>query len=479
MSTTDFLALLPLLVVGYASVILMVIVTFKRGNSAAYWLTLATLASAFGAIFIAGIYSPRSVTPLIRVDDYSLYFDGLILVAAFFVTMFSRDYMPTDGKRAEPFYVLILMAVLGMLTVASSGHFASFFLGFEILSVSLYGLIGYIRKRKISLEAAIKYLILAAAASAFLLFGIALVYSEYGTMEFAKLVPILAAGNLSTLTYLGMALIIVGFGFKLTIVPFHMWSPDVYQGAPVPITMLIASGSKAAVFALLLRLVAAANLTDQHVVFVIITALAVATMFTGNLLALMQNNVKRLLAYSSIAQIGYLLIPLAAGGTLGASSIAFYLVSYVATTIVAFGVIAIISGRREQGDLEHLSDYRGLSARRPYMAAIFAISLLSLTGIPLTSGFFAKLFIFSAAVKSGLWWLVIIGVLNTGISGFYYMRVVFTMYAPSETIIHTQQAKPAGAIALGAASAAVVFFGVYPVPLLRLAEAAVRNLGFR
>ena len=478
MTVTDFIALLPMLLVGYASVILMLIVTFKQGNTAAYWFTIVTFIAAFGALFEARLYAPISVTLLIRIDYYSLYFNGLILLGALLVTLFCRDYMMIHAKRSEPFYVLLLMAVLGMLVIASSSHFVSFFLGFEILSVSLYGLIGYTRRVKHSIEAAVKYLILAATASAFLLFGIALIYSEYGILDFARLMPMLTVGRISTLSYMAMALIMVGFAFKLAIVPFHMWSPDVYQGAPVPITMLIASISKGAVFALLLRLTASGNLAQNHVVFTLISVLAIATMFTGNLLALLQDNVKRLLAYSSIAQIGYLLIPLAAGGVLGSSSTAFYLVSYVATTIVAFGIITILSGQREFGDLEHLSEYRGLSIRRPYMAALFTLSLLSLTGIPLTSGFFAKLFIFSAAAKAGLWWLLIIGVFNSGISAFYYLRVIFTMYSPSDLPIQLQRTRIAGGISLGVAASIVVFFGIYPVPLLRLAEAVVRHLPF-
>jgi len=478
MTGTDFIALLPLLITGYASVILTLLVAFLRNHTLAYWFTLVSMAAAFASICIARRYAPIAVTPLLEVDDYSLYFDGVILVGALLVAMFSRDYLPSHERHNEAYYLLLLMAVLGMLTIASSAHLGSLFLGIETLSVSLYGLIGYTRKHKPSLEAAMKYLILAATSSAFLLFGIALVYFEYGTMNFRMIAPIWSSGMLSVMAYFGLALIAVGFGFKLAIVPFHMWSPDVYQGAPAPVTMLIASGSKGAVFALLLRMVAMSNLQDNRSIFLLLAVLAVATMSIGNLLALLQNNVKRLLAYSSIAQIGYLLIPLASGVTRGPSSIAFYLASYIATTILAFGVISIISSTRSSGDVENLADYRGLASRRPLLAALLSLSLLSLIGMPLTSGFFAKFYIFSAAAQAGLWWLLIVGVINSGMSAFYYLRVVFTMYAAGESETQLPNARPASAIALGISAAVVVILGIYPAPLFRLAEAIARAINF-
>ena len=277
---------------------------------------------------------------------------------------------------------------------------------------------------------------------------------------------------------MGLALILVGFGFKLAIVPFHMWSPDVYQGSPAPVTALIATGSKGAMFALLLRLVTIGKLQANPTAFLVIAVLATATMFVGNLLALMQTNLKRLLAYSSIAHIGYLLIPLLSGGPRGASSFAFYLVSYFATTIAAFGVIAALSGSREMGDVENISEYRGLSYTHPVLAGVMSLALLSLTGIPLTAGFIAKFYIFSAAAQAGLWWLLIVGVVNSGISAFYYLRVLVAMYsrpeAPPEAL---PSPGPASAAAIAVASGVIVFFGIYPSPLIRLAEIATRRLG--
>jgi NADH-quinone oxidoreductase subunit N len=372
-------------------------------------------------------------------------------------------------------YVLLLFAVLGMMTLASSIHFVSFFLGLEILSVSLYGLIGYTLRSKPSLEAAIKYLVLAATASALLLFGIALVYSELGSLDFRVLAPILAEGHLTLATLFGLMLIVAAFGFKLAFAPFHMWSPDVYQGSPAPITAMIATASKVSVFALLLRFVFMAQLHMNSDIFLALTVLAILSMTAGNLLALMQTNVKRILAYSSIAHMGYLIIPLLAGGAQGASSITFYLVSYVATVVAAFGVVVVLSSSLKSGDVENLNDYKGLAKRNPVLAAIMTLALLSLTGIPLTSGFFAKLYIFSAAVNSGLWLLLIVGAINTGMSAFYYLRVVYAMFG-SEPDKELAVPVPGSSsqIALVISSAIILFFGIYPVPLIYLAEVVTR-----
>lgn len=483
MTSIDFIALLPLLITAYTGTVLTVIIAFWRSHNAAYTITLAGFAAAFGSIFAALLYAPRNVTPLIRIDTFSLYFDGLILVGSFLVVLFCRDYLRGKEKSCEAFYPLSMFAVLGMMAVVSGRHFITFFLGYEILSASLYGLIGYTRGFKESLEAAIKYLILSAVSSAFLLFGIALLYTEFGTMDFHRLALLIAGSSLSVLSTFGLALVIVGFGFKLAIVPFHMWSPDVYQGAPAPISALIASGSKGAVFALFLRLVATQGLNTHKATFLILAVLAVATMSVGNLLALLQNNIKRLLAYSSIAQIGYLMIPLLAGGTRGASSIAFYLVFYVFAIVLAFGVIAVLSRERETGDMETLEDYHGLISVRPALAYALTLSLLALVGMPVTVGFFGKFYIFSAAAASGLWWLLIIGLVNSGISAYYYLRVVFIIFAQpemnAENIERLPTPGPASSIALVVMSAALITFGIYPALLFRLAETAVKMIDFR
>ncbi len=479
MTRTDFMALLPILVTAYASVVLMLVVAFRRSHMAAFVITLLSLAGGLASIPFALRYAPKTVTPLIRVDGYALYFTGVVLAAAFLITLLSYDYLRDHERRAAGYYLLILFAVVGMEVVISSAHFASFFLGLETLSVSLYGLIGYTRDHRPSLEGAMKYLILAAASSAFLLLGIALVYTDAGTLEFGRLSAAMMGGRMSLLALLGLALILVLFGFKLALAPFHMWSPDVYQGAPAPVTGLIATGSKGAMLAILLKLFLTWIPEHEPTAYLVVAVISIATMFIGNLLALMQTNVKRLLAYSSVANMGYLLIPLIAGGAVGASSIGFYLVAYFAAVVAAFGVIAVISARRPDGDVEAVDDYRGLGARHPVLAVIMVLALVSLTGIPPTAGFLAKFYIFSAALRSGLWALVIIGVINSGISAFYYLRVVLAMYsAPEAETPELPGPGPMSAIALGISTAVMLIFGVYPGPLIRLVQAAVRGVGF-
>ncbi|HEY3359469.1 MAG TPA: NADH-quinone oxidoreductase subunit N [Polyangia bacterium] len=473
MNRQDVVATLPLFVSAYAPVLVLMITAFWRHRTGIAVLTLASLLASFLAIIPALHAAPRLVTPLVLIDRFSLFFMGLCFAGGFAVVVLSRDYLRDVPERVGRFYVLLLFAVFGMAAAVSSHHFAAFFLGLETLTMSLYGLIGFTRLRPTALEGGIKYLVLAATSSAFLLFGIALLYAEVGTMEFGRLALVMrTAPAMPGGAVLGFAFILVGFGFKLALVPFHMWSPDVYQGAPAPATALIASGSKGAIFALLFRLVSSLGVGHTTALHILLFTLAVITMFGGNLLALLQKNLKRMLAYSSVAHMGYLLIPLLAGGGGGAAAFGFYLVSYFATIIAAFGVLAVLSARG--GEVEDLERLRGLAYRQPFLAAVLALAMLSLTGIPLTAGFVAKFYIFGAAVRAQLWTLVILGILNSGLSAYYYLRVIVVMVAPGEP----EAAPLAGPRAWGASGLAVlgavlVLLGVYPTPLIRLAEAAL------
>lgn len=477
MTFADFVAVLPLLVVGYASVLVLVIGAFWRNHTGVAVLALVNLAAAFVAIFVALPLAPRQVTPLLRVDSLALFYMGLFCLGAFALAIFAHDYLRTRRAETERFYALLLLAVLGMGVLAASTHFVSFFLGFETLSVSLYGLIGYTFWRKPSLEASLKYLILAGVSLSFLLLGMALVYFQVGTMEFGALAAGLRGGDPAPLTFLGIGFILVGFSFKLAVVPFHTWAPDVYQGAPAPISALIATGSKAAVFALMLRFLYLLSLRELGSLFLLLEVLAILTMFGGNLLALLQGNIKRLLAYSSIAHMGYLLIPFLAGGMPGASSFAFYFVSYFIATIGAFGVISILSTAEE--DLEELDDYRGLGFRRPWLGAALGLMMLSLAGIPPTIGFMAKFYIFTAAAHSSLWMLLVIGVINSGIAAYYYLRVLVALYsrAAREDMTGPRRrqsaARPAGSgVSLAVLALLLIGFGIYPTPLISLTQKA-------
>lgn len=479
MSASDLVALLPLLVLGGTSVLAMLAIAVRRNHATVVGVSLAGLAIAFWSLVPAAGEVPRQVTPLLVVDHFALYYIGLVVAASFAVVLMAHGYFARHAVEPEEFYLLLLVAALGSATLAAASHFISFFLGLELLSVALYAMAAYLPGRSIALEAGIKYLVLAAGSAAFLLFGMALVYAATGTMEFGLLRRALASGSSSQLwVRAGVAFMLTGFGFKLALVPFHLWTPDVYQGAPAPVTAFIASVSKGAVFAVLLRFFYQSGAGVLHPVALIFSIVAVLSMLTGNLLALLQNNVKRILAYSSIAHLGYLLVAFLAGGPVGAAAGTFYLTAYVVTTLGAFGVVAALS--TTDGDAEHLDDYRGLFWRRPVLATVFTLMLLSLAGIPLTAGFLGKFYSVAAGVSTSLWTLIFVLVVSSVIGLFYYLRVVVALFATDDAPVGMSAlpAVPALAgVALGALSTVLVWLGVYPQVFLEAIRSAVSSLG--
>jgi NADH-quinone oxidoreductase subunit N len=360
--------------------------------------------------------------------------------------------------------------------LVASRHFASFFLGLEILSISLYALTGYLRHNDRSTEAAVKYLILAALSSAFILFGMALIYAETGSLDFARIAS-RAADPVQSLPFTaGFALIITGLGFKLAVVPFHLWTPDVYEGAPAPVTAFIASVSKGSVFALVLRFFAGIDPAANQALFLIFAIVAVASMFAGNLLALLQVNVKRILAYSSISHIGYLLVTLLASGPQRLSASAFYLAAYFVTTLGALGVVTVLSGK--EGDADSMAEYTGLAARRPWLAAVFTVMLFSLAGIPLTAGFVGKFYVVAAGIGSALWLLVVALAINSAIGLFYYLRILAAVYAkPSAPAPADTPLSRSGIAVLSGLTVILIWLGVYPAPVIVLIEKMIQGLG--
>jgi NADH-quinone oxidoreductase subunit N len=481
MTATDLYVLLPYIVLSSTIVAVMLSVAFYRDHLLVAFLSLLGLAAAFITLWIALPSIPRPVTVLLVIDKYAYFYVGLILAATFAVTLLSYGYLTKQGGYREEFYILLLLAALGSIVLVASNHFVSFFLGLEILSVSLYGLIAYLQGRERCLEAGIKYLILAATSAAFLLFGMALIYADQGTMAFDQIVwtQTLTGGAASSALLLGgLAMITVGIGFKLAVVPFHLWTPDVYEGAPAPVAAFVATVSKGGMFALLLRLFLQVNLTAHPSLFVVFGIIAVASMFFGNLLALLQRNVKRILAYSSIAHLGYLLVAFMASGRLGAIAVTFYLATYFVTTLGAFGIVAALSdGER---DADTMEDYRALYWRRPWLAVALTASLLSLAGIPLTAGFLGKFYVLTAGVGSALWWLVILLVVTSGIGLYYYLRIIVAMYQHLPPEEEGRVAAPvlplAGGVALIVLSLALFWLGIFPSPLLDVINAAIAGL---
>ncbi len=480
MTLPDLITILPFIVVTATVVVLMLLIAFYRHHGLTAGVAMIGLVAAFAALFAVRFYAPgRQVTPLILVDNYALFFMGLLFAAGFAVALLSFGYLKGRAGNLEEYYLLLLLATLGSSVLAASSHFASFFLGLEILSVSLYGLIAYTRNLDESTEAGVKYLVLSAASSAFLLFGMALIYSQLGTMEFPRIATAQASGSNPTnlVVLAGSAMLFVGIGYKLSAVPFHMWAPDVYQGAPAPVSAFISTLSKGGIFAVLLRYFTVVDIRSYGSLFVMIAVVSFASMAAGNLLALLQDNVKRILAYSSIAHMGYLLVAFLAGGSLGASAVAFYLVAYFITSLAAFGVVTVLSSPDQEA--ERLEDYRSLFWRRPWLAVVFTASLLSLAGIPLTVGFIGKFFLLAAGVAPALWVLVITLVVTSTIGLFYYLRVVTAMfYRPVEEGPPPRWSVSAsGVVALVALTVLLFWLGIFPTPLVQMIQQTVAGLG--
>jgi NADH-quinone oxidoreductase subunit N len=481
MTATGLYVLLPFLVLAFTVLWLMLAIAFYRDHLLVAFLTILGLVAAFITLWMALPNVPLQVTPLLVLDRYAYFYVGLILAATAVVAFLSYGYLEQHPGYREEFYLLLVLAALGSAVLVASNHFASFFLGLEILSVSLYGLIAYLRGRERSVEAGIKYLVLAAASAAFLLFGIALIYTDQGTMAFDQIVwtqTITGGVATSVLLLSGLAMVVVGIGFKLAVVPFHLWTPDVYEGAPAPVTAFVATVSKGGMVALLLRLLSRVDIIVHPSLFVVLGAIAVASMFFGNLLALLQSNIKRVLAYSSIAHLGYLLVAFMASGSLGAIAVTFYLATYFVTTLAALGVVTVLSG--PDRDADSMDDYRGLFWRRPWLSVVLATSLFSLAGIPLTAGFLGKFYILAAGVGSALWWLVIILVVSSTIGLYYYLRIVVVMYQhllPEEESRGTAPALPlAGGVVLVVLALALFWLGVFPASLLDVIQSAISGL---
>jgi NADH-quinone oxidoreductase subunit N len=475
MAAADLIALLPLIALAGTVVVAMLAIAFHRDHRLVFVLTAAGILISLALVPMAADVAPKPVTPLLLVDRYALVFTVLAGAAGLVVVCLCRDYFEVRVDQPEELYLLILTTLLGAGVLAASRHFAGFFLGLETLSVSLFALIAYPYRDERSLEAGMKYLVLSGVASALLVFGMALVYADTGTLEFAALST--APGTL--LTIVGMILIVAALGFKLSLVPFHLWTADVYQGAPAPVTALLATVSKGAVFVLLLRFAVAGGLMRAPVLTDVLSLLAAVSMLVGNLLALRQDNVKRLLAYSSIAHMGYLLIVLVAGGRIGgafaAEALLFYLAAYFVTTLAAFGVITVLSPADREA--ENLDDYAGLFHARPWPAAVFAVALLSLAGIPLTAGFVGKFYLFAAGGQGGLWALLAVLIVGSGLGLYYYVRVVFQMVRMPIILVPESPAIPlAGNLVLAVLLILLVGLGVYPAGLIDVLVPAASGL---
>ncbi len=428
MTERGLIALLPLLLVALTAIAVMLTVAVRRNHTAAAVVAGTGLVAALASIAAALPEVPRQVTPLLVVDRFGLFYAGLLIATTLIVVVLAHGCLARQSERPEELYILLPTAATGAVAIVLSSHFVSFFLGMEVLSVALYGLISYVTTRPQPIEAGLKYLVLAASSTAVLLFGMALIYARLGTMEFGRMSALFTtrASFYDPMLLAGLALMIAGIASTLAVVPFHMWAPDVYESAPAPIVAFVDTVSKGALFGLLLRYFRESPV-DGGSIYLAFTLIAAASMIAGNLLALRQRNVKRLLAYSSIAHFGYLLVAVQAGGAAGAEAATFCLTAYFVTTLGVFAVVGILSD--ETRDADRIDDYRGLFWRRPVLGGVMTAMLLSLAGIPLTAGFLGRFFVVGAAASTGVWGLVAVLVATSAIGLFYCLRIVVALYA--------------------------------------------------
>jgi NADH-quinone oxidoreductase subunit N len=483
----DLRPAVPALIVAGAGLAALLAQAFTpRGRkSPAFGIAVFGLVAALVAVAVIGSGTSRGLGATLggtlSADAFALFLEGLILLVGIAVVLLSPSYLRENGEDHGEYYALTLFSVVGMLGLVSVTELIGLFVALEIMSVALYALAGFDRRRAESQEAALKYFVTGAFSSAFLLYGVAFLYGLSGSTSFESIAKALcntcsgtAASN-HGIALLGLGLLLVGFGFKVASVPFHMWTPDVYEGAPTTVTAFMGAGVKAAAFGALLRVLGEAAPSLAGDWRPAVAVLALLSMVVGNLGALAQTNLKRMLAFSSIAHAGYLLTGVVGGGAAGAAAVLFYLTGYAAVNLGGFGVIAALA--REGREPLALGDFSGLAARRPALAAGFALFLISLTGIPVSAGFVGKFYLFSAAVNGGYTGLAIVGMIMSAVSAYYYLRVVVAMYMkePVGDDVWAPVASASG-LALGAAALTVLALGVFPGPVLTLARQAATHL---
>jgi NADH-quinone oxidoreductase subunit N len=439
MTSHQMYGLLPFMLLAFASIVVILLIATKRSHTVIQVTGFLMMCLVIFSMWYVRDRLPVEVPPLFIVDGFAQVFTGMIIFSVLVVGLLSFIYFEEREENPKEYYILLFLSTLGATILTISRHFISFFLGLELLSVSLYALIAYLRTRNNAVEAGMKYLVLAALSSAFLLFGMALIYMETGTMEFTAIAQKLN-GAADPLFITGMGLMIVAIGFKLALVPFHLWAADVYQGAPSPVTSFIATASKIGVFAVLLRFAQAVQLQTNTTALYIFTALSVVSMVAGNLLALQQKNIKRLLAYSSIAHFGYLLVAFLPGDAAGVQAAAFYLLAYSLTILAAFSIVTLLSVKEAEADQPEF--YRGLFWRNPLMAVVFTVVMLSLAGMPLTAGFMGKFMVLTAGIQKGLWVPVVVLIVTSVFGLYYYLRIITLLFAeapapsPKEKNLH-------------------------------------------
>ena len=473
--SADYVRILPEIVLSVFGMIVMVLEPLleeEQGQKVLGQIALVGTLAALGSTWFMAQSPGLAFFNMVQVDGFSVFFHVLIIAIAAVVILSSYEYMAVQRIRAGEYYALILLGVVGMALMSSAIELVLIFIALEISSIASYVLTGFRRHEAASAEASLKYFLLGSFATAFFLYGVALMFGATGSTNIDQIGRSLQAAPVPLLAFVAVALMFVGLGFKVAAAPFHIWTPDVYEGAPGPIVGLMSTAPKAAAFAVLLRIMFVINVPGR---LWLIWVTAALSMTLGNVGALVQDNVKRLLAYSSIAHAGYLLVAFAATPELGTSAAMFYTASYAAMNMGAFAVVSHFAGAGER--YVTLEDYKGLGRSSPLLAATLTIFLLSLIGIPMTGGFFAKFYVFSAAVKANLIWLTIIGVLNSGVGAYYYLRVIVMMYMrESRKEVPVAPIPLALGVALAVCMAATLYLGLFPSEVLRYAQDSAQQV---
>jgi NADH-quinone oxidoreductase subunit N len=473
--SADYVRVLPEIVLSIFGMIVMMLEPLldeKTGQKILGLIAVLGTVAGLGATWFMAQAPGLAFWNMVQVDSFSVFFHVLVIAIAAIVILSSYEYLAVQRIRAGEYYALILFGAVGMALMSSAIELVLIFIALEISSISSYVLAGFRRHEAASAEASLKYFLLGSFATAFFLYGVALMFGATGSTNIDQISRTLRAGPIPLLAYVAVALMFVGLGFKVAAAPFHIWTPDVYEGAPAPIVGLMSTAPKAAAFAVLLRIV---FVIEVHAIFWVIWIAAALSMTIGNVSAFVQSNVKRLLAYSSIAHAGYLLVAFAAAPQLGTSAAMFYTAAYAAMNLGAFAVVSHFANAGER--YVTLEDYEGLGRSSPLLAATLTIFLLSLIGIPMTGGFFAKFYVFNAAVKANLIWLTIIGVVNGGVGAYYYLRIIVMMYMrESRKEVPVTPVPFALGIALATCLVVTLYLGLFPSRVLRFTQDSAQQL---
>ncbi len=471
----EYLRILPEIVLSLFGMLIMVLdplVDERRSQRLLGPIALIGSIAAIASALYQSQFPGLGFWGMVKVDAFSTFFHVLITAIAAVAILSSYEYMEVQRIRAGEYYALILFGAVGMCLMSSAVELVLIFIALEISSISTYVLAGFRRRAAISSEASLKYFLLGSFATAFFLYGVALMFGATGSTSIAVIAESLRSNQIPLLAYVGVAFMFVGLGFKVAAAPFHVWTPDVYEGAPAPVVGFMSTAPKAAAFAVLLRLMFEVNAPGR---LGLIWVAAALSMTLGNVGALVQQNVKRLLAYSSIAHAGYVLVAFAALPNNGIPAVMFYTASYAAMNVGAFAVVSHMAGAGER--FVTLDDYAGLGRRSPLLAATLTIFLLSLIGIPMTGGFFAKFYVFSAALQANLVGLTIIGVLNSAVGAYYYLRIIVMMYMrEAREEVPATPVPPALGTALAISVAATLYLGLLPGRILEYASRSAAEL---